>query len=291
MNLLRVARDLISVEEVLRHGAKAVTTIVIAWVLYLIVRRAVRTATRAAEARIEEEAQRQRVTTLLLLAGSVAKYAIIFFFGIMVLDDLNLNPTPVLAGAGIFGLAVGFGAQNLVRDVVSGFFIIMEGQYALGDLVEINGVFGQVEEVGLRTTKIRDPNGELRFFPNGTIGTANNYTEDHVAYVINIPLPVGEPTDPAALVRAILQDFEREFRVFSEPPVLSSAEDLPTYSRLLRVKAHVIPGRQALMEQKLPARVTAAFQRAGNPIPPGTDVTVSLRYPPSGARLHPPGVR
>ncbi|HUU54045.1 MAG TPA: mechanosensitive ion channel domain-containing protein [Armatimonadota bacterium] len=265
-----VLKDMFSVEKVVKQGTQVVLIIAISWVLYVVLRRLIGTGVATASKRIEEEAHRQRVTTLVLLIGSVLKYVIIFFAGIMILQRV--------------GLAVGFGAQNLVRDVVSGFFIIMEGQYAVGDLVEINGVLGRVEEVGLRATKLRDPNGQLRYFSNGGISTANNYTEDYVGYVVNIPLQPEEPADPAAFAQAVFRDFEREFRVFVAPPSVGSVETLPTYSRLLRVRVNAIPGRHTIVEQKLPARVAAALDRAGHALPAGTEVTCSLLFPAPGAR-------
>jgi small conductance mechanosensitive channel len=174
-------------------------------------------------------------------------------------------------------LAVGFGAQNLVRDMVSGFFIIMEGQYAVGDLVEINGALGRVEEVGLRITRIRDPNGELRFVPNGSITSANNYVQRHIAYVVTAPFARDATDDLPALVRGILEDFDREFAVFADPPEIGDAENLATYARVVRAEVHVVPGRQAIVEQKLPGRVAGALERAGRPLPQGTDVGLALR--------------
>ena len=276
-------KDLLPLELVIRRGTKILATIVIAWLVYLTIRRTIRAAASTAGARIEVEAQRQRALTLIVLLGSIVKYVIIFFAGIMVLRDLGVDPTPVLAGAGIVGLAVGFGAQNLVRDVVSGFFIIMEGQYAVGDLVEINNVLGRVEEVGLRITKIRDSVGLLRYFPNGGILAANTYTEEYVAYVITVPLPPEEPADPIPLVRSMLEDFEREFRAFVQPPVLE-VDRLPSYARVVRVKARAIPGKHTIVEQKLPARLAAGLERAGHPMPAGAEVSISLRVPPPGGK-------
>ena len=284
MQWVDVLKDMLSVEKVVKQGTQVVLIIAVSWVLYVVLRRLIGTGVATASKRIEEEAHRQRVTTLVLLIGSVLKYVIIFFAGMMILQRVGLDPTPILAGAGVVGLAVGFGAQNLVRDVVSGFFIIMEGQYAVGDLVEINGILGRVEEVGLRATKLRDPNGQLRYFSNGGILTANNYTEDYVAYVVNIPLQAEAPADPTAFAEAVFKDFEREFRVFVERPSVGSVETLPTYSRLLRVRVNAIPGRHTILEQKLPARVTAALERAGHALPAGTEVTCSLLFPAPGGR-------
>jgi len=280
--LKETLRSIFALEKVVAHGGHILGIIVVSWLLYFLVKRAIRTAASAAHARIDQEARRQRITTVLLLVGSVVRYVIIFMALVMVLRDIGVNLTPILAGAGVVGLAVGFGAQNLVRDVVSGFFIIMEAQYAVGDLVEINGVLGRVEEVGLRVTKVRDPNGQLRYFANGSIATANNYTESYVGYVVNIPLPPEEPARPAGFATKLFRDFDREFRVFAEPPVVQPVESLPTYARVLRVRVNAIPGRHTIVEQKLPARVTAALERAGHSVPIGTEVTVSLLFPPPG---------
>ena len=280
MGLLQAVRDLLPLERVIRQGGKAAATIVIAWVIFLAIRRAIRGAARRADAHMKEEAHRQRVTTLLLLLESVTKYVIIFFAGIMVLRDVGVDPTPLLAGAGIAGLAVGFGAQNLVRDVVSGFFIIMEGQYAVGDLVELNGVFGRVERVGLRMTRVRDLSGKLRYLPNGSITRAETYTCDYVAHTVTVPLPPDEPADPVPVVQSMLEDFDREFKVFAEPAQVGPVENLTTYARVLRVETRSVPGRESPIEQKLPTRLAGALERAGHSLPAGTEISVSLRFPP-----------
>jgi len=282
MHWVDVLRDMISVEKVVRQGTQVVLIIAVSWVVYVVLRRLIGTTVATASRRIEEEAHRQRVTTLVLLIGSVLKYVIIFFAVMLILQRVGLDPTPILAGAGVVGLAVGFGAQNLVRDVVSGFFIIMEGQYAVGDLVEINGVFGRVEEVGLRATKLRDPSGQLRYFSNGGITRVSNYTEDCVCYVVNIPLSPDAPEDPVAFADEVLKDFEREFRVFAQTPPAGVVETLPTYARVLKVRVNAIPGRHTIVEQKLPTRVTAALERAGHALPAGTEVTCSLLFPAVG---------
>jgi small conductance mechanosensitive channel len=277
MRLLTRAGIHVDFEQIATQCGKAVLTVLLAWVVYLLLRRAFGAAVRTAAERVADASHRQRLTTLLLLVNSTAKYAVIFCAAIMVLGQLSIDTKPVLAAAGIVGLAVGFGAQNLVRDVVSGFFIIMEGQYGVGDLVEINGAFGQVEEVGLRITKLRDPSGQLRHFPNGAISTANNYTQKSIAYVVTIPVGGEAASDPLPLVSAALDDFERELRVFAAPPKVGRMEELPTYARVLRVEALVIPGRQAIVEGKLPARLAAALARGGHPLPPDTEVSVCLR--------------
>jgi len=279
----------VDLEQVATQGTKVVLTIILAWVVYLLLRRALGAAVRTAGERVPDASHRQRLTTLLLLVNSTAKYVVIFCAAIMVLGELHVDTKPVLAAAGIVGLAVGFGAQNLVRDVVSGFFIIMEGQYGVGDLVEINGAFGQVEEVGLRTTKLRDASGQLRHFPNGTITTASNYTQRSIAYLVNIPMGPeagggASPgnASPSSRVSAALQDFDQEFQVFAGPAKITGVEELLTYARLLRAEVQVIPGRQGIVEGKLSARLTTALGRGGYALPADTEVSLCLRYPPAG---------
>ncbi len=254
----------------------------VAWVVNRVLGTVIRTAALAAEERLGAEGRGQRVKTLILLGESVLRYAILFIAGLAILGQVGVDVRPLLAGAGIAGLAVGFGAQNLVRDVISGFFIIVEGQYGVGDLVTINGVFGRVERVGLRTTALREPTGQLRFFPNGSITSAENFTEDYISYVVTIPVPREEPENPIPIVKSILGDFDAEFRLFAAEPKLQAA-DLPSYARVVRARMRVVPGRHTLLEQKLPARISAGLTRAGHPLPEGTEVGVSLRYPPPGA--------
>jgi small conductance mechanosensitive channel len=268
----------VSLDDLTVRAGGILLTIILAWLTYWLIRRAALGGLRAAGNRVQDSAHRQRMTTLVLLALSITKYVIIFVAAVMIIQkQLNLNPYPVLLSAGVVGLAVGFGAQNLVRDMVSGFFIIMEGQYAVGDLVEINGAFGRVEEVGLRVTRIRDPNGEIRFFPNGSITSANNYVLQYIPYVMTTPCAREAAGDLPVLIRSILEDFDREFAVFADPPQIGPIEDLATYARLVRAEVHVIPGRHVIVEQKLPGRVAGALERAGRPLPKGADVGLALR--------------
>ena len=113
----------------------------------------------------------------------------------MSLDQIGLDITPILAGAGIVGLAVGFGAQNLVRDVINGFFMILENQIRVGDVAVVNGTGGLVEAISFRTITLRDLSGTVHIFPNGTVTTLANMTKEWSAYVMDIGVAYKEDTD------------------------------------------------------------------------------------------------
>jgi small-conductance mechanosensitive channel len=137
--------------------------------------------------------QQNRGTTLAQLIKSASRYVIYFIAAITILDTLGIEITPILAGAGIVGLAVGFGAQNLVKDVISGFFIIFDNQMEVGDYVQINGnIEGTVEEIGLRVTRIREFSQRLHYVSNGEITRITNYNRDQMRPMIAVTVPYEE---------------------------------------------------------------------------------------------------
>lgn len=132
----------------------------------------------------------KRAVTMSKLIKSAARYSIYFIALLMIMDRLGVNMTPVLAGAGILGLAIGFGAQNLVRDIITGFFLIFENQLEVGDYVQINGkIKGTVEEIGLRVTKIREWNQRLHYISNGEITQVTNYNRDRMRAIVAVTVP------------------------------------------------------------------------------------------------------
>jgi small conductance mechanosensitive channel len=128
---------------------------------------------------------------------------------LVVLREIGVDIAPILAGAGILGLAVGFGAQNLVRDVISGFFFILENQVRVGDVAIINGTGGLVDSVNFRTIVLRDLSGTIHVFPNGTINTLSNMTHTWSAWVFDIGVAYKEDTDR---VTAVIREVGRQLR-------------------------------------------------------------------------------
>lgn len=141
----------------------------------------------------DEAAKRAETLVRLLRQGVVIVIWVMGF--LIILREIGIDIAPVLASAGILGLAVGFGAQNLVRDVISGFFIILENQIRIGDVAIINGTGGLVERVNFRTIVLRDLGGVVHVFPNGTINTLSNMTRDWSAFVLDVGVAYKEDTD------------------------------------------------------------------------------------------------
>ncbi len=142
----------------------------------------------------EEEAEKRALTLLGILKG-IIKVVLWSIFILIMLDKFGLNLSPILTGAGILGLAVGFGAQELVRDIISGFFILLENQMRKNDVVIINGTIGEVQSIELRTTTLRDVAGVVHVFQNGKINTISNMTKEWAFAILDISVSYQENVD------------------------------------------------------------------------------------------------
>src|SRR5215475_6412610 len=128
----------------------------------------------------------QQIQTLAGVINSIGVFLIVFVSGLEVLQELNINLAPLLASAGIAGLAIGFGAQTLVKDVINGFFVLLENQYDLGDAIKMSGVSGTVERMTLRRTVLRDAEGTLHTVPNSQISVVSNLTRDWTQTAVHV---------------------------------------------------------------------------------------------------------
>jgi small conductance mechanosensitive channel len=137
----------------------------------------------------------RRAATVGGILTRLVTVAVVFVAALMVLRELAIDILPILTGAGIVGLAVGFGAQNQVRDIISGFFLILEDQVRVGDSARINGVVGSVEQINLRTIVLRDGEGGVQVFPNGTINTLANLSKQYAYAVVEVRVAYGENMD------------------------------------------------------------------------------------------------
>src|SRR5204863_2101781 len=153
----------------------------------------------------------RRAATLGGILSSVVTVSVGFVAILMLLRELTIDIVPIMTGAGIAGLAIGFGAQNLVRDVISGFFLILEDQVRIGDAARINGVAGTVEQINLRTIVLRDGEGAVQVFPNGTITALANLSKQFAYAVVDVKVAYGENLDRViGTLREVGASFEND---------------------------------------------------------------------------------
>jgi moderate conductance mechanosensitive channel len=197
--------------------------------------------------------------------GSVIRNAAsILIFGtafMMVLGQFGVNLAPVLASAGVLGLAIGFGAQNLVKDFLSGIFMLLEDQYGVGDHVDLGDAIGTIERVGLRTTTVRDVTGMVWYVRNGTIERVGNGSQDHAVAVVDVPLAIDTDITRAATTAeeaavAAIDDNGHGHDVLAKPQVLG-VESLSASGMTLRLTVTTKPGRQWAVQRSITERVVA----------------------------------
>ena len=213
--------------------------------------------------------EERRAHTLSTLLQSVLTYLVYFIAGLMILEDIfGVNTRAILAGAGVVGLAVGFGAQNLVRDIITGFFILFEDQFRVGEYISTGGVTGVVEEMGLRTTRIREWTGQYHIIPNGEITKVTNYDRGEMLAIVEIGIAYEEDIDRAI---AVMQEtgaaMAREVEAVVEDPVVMGVVGLDDSQVLIRVAAKAMPGQQWGVERELRKRLKQAFDAHGIEIP------------------------
>ncbi len=208
--------------------------------------------------------------------GSVlrsATTAVVYGVGFtLVLGELGVNLGPILASAGIVGLAVGFGAQTLVKDLLSGMFMMVEDQYGVGDVVDLGEVSGTVEAVGLRVTTVRDVSGALWYVRNGEVLRVGNSSQGAAVAVVD--LPIGHSADIAAateLAGRVAAELTAENGALAddvlEPPEVLGIQSITPESITLRVTATTRPGRHWAVQRALLAGIKDAFGQAGIPSP------------------------
>ena len=183
--------------------------IVMAKIVLTLIRILVRAWIRRKERKAENK-DIQRAKTIGTLFSNLAKYVIVIIAVILTLQGFNVDLTAIIASVGIVGLAIGFGAQTLVKDIISGFFILFEGDLAVGDDILFNGQIGTVEAIGVRSTKVRGFNGELRVIPNGDLATFGNLNRGYMKAIVVINLSYEasfKQTFPA--IELLAQEFYR----------------------------------------------------------------------------------
>ncbi len=206
----------------------------------------------------------RRVQTLGRLLKNTAGYVINFIVILLILGEFNINLAPLLAGAGVLGLAIGFGAQSLVKDIITGFFIILEDHFSVGDVIETGKYKGTVEMIGLRATRIRSWTGEVFIIPNGAIVDVTNFSINNSLAVIDIPIASSDQVEwVEETIRGVLQKFENP-NLVGQPDLLG-VQAIGASDLIFRVIAECRPNTQAQVTRQLNLALKKAFEAERNP--------------------------
>jgi moderate conductance mechanosensitive channel len=216
-------------------------------------------------ATVDKLERARRAHTLGTVVRNAVNGLILGTAAVMVLNEIGVNVAPVLTGAGIAGVALGLGSQTLVRDFLSGFFLIWEDQVRVGDGVAINGTDGRVEQLNLRTISVRDAMGTVHVFPNGAINTLANHSRDYSHYVIDLNIPYDEDPDR---VSEVVREVDRDLRgdPTLEPQILEPVEILgiaafADWWMQLRIRIKTVPGKQGAIGREFRKRLRKALDR------------------------------
>ncbi|WP_188454549.1 mechanosensitive ion channel family protein [Virgibacillus oceani] len=214
-----------------------------------------------------EKLSPSRMKTLEKLLTNLFAYVMIFILLVMILGTLDINIGPLLAGAGIIGLAIGFGAQGLVSDIVTGFFILLERQIEVDDYVTAGGFDGICEEVGLRTTKIRSFDGTLNFVPNRQIAGVANHSRGNMRALVDIGISYDDKIDEAIVVlEQVCAEFQADER-FKDGPNVLGVQSIGSSDVVLRVVGQTENGAQFGCERDMRKRIKETFDKNNIDIP------------------------
>jgi small conductance mechanosensitive channel len=211
--------------------------------------------------------EEKRARTLSALLKTIIRYTIYFLAAVLILQEFSIDTTSIIAGAGIAALALGVGAQGLVKDIITGFFIIFEDQYAVGDYIVSESMAGTVEELTFRVTKLRDASGVLHIIPNSAISRVSNYTRGQMQAVINIPISYEADIDKViALLGEAAREIARMPEVQDGPKVIGVV-DLRPGEVIVRVVAKTVPLEQVKVEAAFRHKAKVLLDQAKIPAP------------------------
>lgn len=209
----------------------------------------------------------RRQRTIARLLQSIISYVVYFSAIIAILSALNIKVAGLLAGAGIVGLAVGFGAQSLVKDVITGFFIIFEDQFGVGDYIKINAAEGTVVEIGLRTTKIKGSTGEQFIIPNGSIGEVVNYSVNNSKIFVDLQMTSDANFEKAeAIINKYLSTLPEVHEELVAVPVFLGVQNVKGTEVTIRIAAETLPQQQYGVARTIRRDVTKLFEENNIPM-------------------------
>jgi len=258
----------------LNHGIKIIIIVIAAYLFNVIIRRIITRAIRIAVVADEtssKEAEKRREDTLIHIFNGAIRIALLIIAILMILKEIGLEIAPILAGAGIVGLAVGFGAQYLIRDIITGLFIILENQYRIGDVIKIGDADGTVENITLRLTTLRDLNGTVHHIPHGEIKRVSNLSKKFAR--INLNIGISYNANLEHVIKVINQTGDE---LAKDPRFADSIITAPKFLRInefaesaiiIKILGDTKPLMQWEVTGELRKRLKIAFDREGIEIP------------------------
>ena len=258
----------------LAHGIKIVIILLAAFILSRTASRFIEKIVRkvvVSQRFLSPEAERKREDTLIRIFNWAVGIAIIVLCVLMVLQEVGVPIGPILAGAGIVGLAVGFGGQYLIRDLISGFFIILENQYRIGDVVNLDGTSGAVEDISLRMTTLRNQDGTVHHIPHGEIKRVSNLSKDFARINLNIGVGYGSNMDHVInVVNAVGNELAQDPRWkphVKTPPQFLRIDEFADSAIIIKILGETQPLMQWELTGELRLRLKNTFDREGIEIP------------------------
>jgi moderate conductance mechanosensitive channel len=270
-------------EKAQKLGLVLITCLALLWGVSLVVR-AVRRAVDDGNDQVTSDAER-RAATLGSVLTNAARVLVVAFFMLMTLQEFGVNIGPLVAGAGVAGVALGFGAQSLVKDVISGFFLLMENQFGVGDIISVDDSHvGTVERMTLRITQLRDAEGRAHFIPNGSILRVVVLSKDFARALVEVEVDLATNPDRAFEVlrevgRRLHGDWPSQVL---DPLEVKGIETLGPNGFLIRTLTKTAPGAQWDVARELRRRILLAFREAGIQIPYSQRVVHHRGEPTSG---------
>ncbi|HLH00081.1 MAG TPA: mechanosensitive ion channel domain-containing protein [Bryobacteraceae bacterium] len=266
---MRIRTDFLHLDVFLVNGIRIVVILVFAYIGTLIVGRLLRGVRKYSVKMMlragggNEIELEKRAKTIAGLSRKVLFVLIWTIAWLMILKEMNFDVRPLLAGAGVVGVAVGFGAQNIVKDILGGLFLMMENQIRVNDVAIINGKSGLVEEINLRTTVLRGEDGAVHIFPNGNIQTLSNLTREFSFYVFSLGISYqNDPDQAAALLREIAGELAKEdpYRgAILAPLEIWGVDQLSNSAVVIKARIKTLPSQQWMVGREMNRRIKKRF--------------------------------
>lgn len=262
--------------EVITHwllssGLRILIIVLIAFVVYFILRFFAEKSIRFVGTSKAERENEKQANTLYTLLKTIIKIALLIIVGAMILEEFGIKIGPLLAAAGVVGIAVGFGSQRLVEDIISGFFILMENQVRIGDYIQTAGMSGEVEKVGLRSIILRDFSGNVHFIRNGKIDFITNMTKDYSRYLFKIGVAYKEDVDE---VMKLMREVDKDLRSDSEfsndilePIDIMGLDEFADSALIIKARTKTRPQQQWRIAREFNRRLKICFDKNNIEIP------------------------